>query len=120
MFYYGIDLVDVVRGDGPPPSLILALVRRLPDDSLTAALMRGGREHLGWGMDRHIWATIYDALNANTRLTGQFKKGQAPKFEPWPRPGDKGKKRRRRDALPKKGKVAALFDKLQAAGAARK
>lgn len=86
-FYYGVDLVDVIRGDGPSPSLVLMLARRLPDTSLTAALFAGGREHFGWGQERHLLASLYDALNANTRATGQWRKGKAPKFPEWPRPG---------------------------------
>lgn len=39
---------------------------------------------MGWGQDRHLLADIYDALNLNTKATGNFKK--APDFPPWPRP----------------------------------
>ncbi|MFF7800253.1 hypothetical protein [Streptomyces olivaceus] len=64
----------------------MALVRRLPDTSLTIALASGGREHFGWGVDRHLKADIFDALNQNTRATGNWGKGKAPKLPPWPRP----------------------------------
>lgn len=63
-FYYGIDLVDVIQGRGPAPSLVWSCVQRLPDDSLTAALMRGGREHFGWGEQRHLMADQFLALTA--------------------------------------------------------
>jgi hypothetical protein len=76
----------VIAGNGPAPSLVLALARRLPDTSLTVALVNGGRDLFGWGVDRHLLADVYDALNANTRATGQWAKGKAPKFPPWPRP----------------------------------
>ena len=59
---------------------------RLPDDSLTAALASGGREHFGWGVDRHILADVFDAINQNTRASGQWGKKGAPKIDPWPRP----------------------------------
>ncbi|MEU5403712.1 hypothetical protein ABZ348_30975 [Streptomyces sp. NPDC005963] len=36
-------------------------------------------------------ADLYDALNQNTRATGQWGKGKAPKFKPWPRPKNKSK-----------------------------
>lgn len=65
------------------------LVQRLPDNSLTVALMSGGREYFGWGVDRHMNADLYDALNTNTRATGNFTKGRAPKFPPYPRPTPK-------------------------------
>ena len=71
---------------GTSPKLVLSLVMRLPDTSMTAALMSGGREHLGWGMDRYLAAATYDAINANTRATGNWEKGKAPKIPEWPRP----------------------------------
>lgn len=90
MFYYGIDLVDVIEGRGPSPRLVIALVQRLPDTSLTAALASGGRDHFGWGADRHIAADLFDAMNQNTRACGNWGK-KPPKIDARPRPG-KGKK----------------------------
>jgi hypothetical protein len=104
----------VIAGRGPSPALVLALVQRLPDTSLTIALASGGREHFGWGIDRHMQADIFDAINQNTRATGQWGKGKAPKFQPWPRPkaakkdtGTEGKKNRRVS-------VADLYNKFNA------
>lgn len=71
-------------------------MRRLPDDSLTHAIAQGGHEHFGWGVSRHLLADIYDAINQNTRATGNWKK--PPKIKPWPRPrakADKGDKKPR-------------------------
>ncbi len=85
-FYYQIDLIDVIEGRGPSPALVIQLVQRLPDTSLTAALSMGGKQFFGWGMDRFMLAAVYDALNANTRATGNWAKGKAPKFPEWPRP----------------------------------
>ncbi|MEU7905891.1 hypothetical protein [Actinoplanes sp. NPDC049118] len=76
----------MIAGDGPAPRLVLALAQRLPDTSLTAALAAGGREHFGWGVDRHLIADLYDALNQNTRATGNWAKGKAPALPAWPRP----------------------------------
>ena len=67
------------------------LCQRLPDTSLTVALASGGRDHFGWGVDRHLAADTYDALNQNTRATGNWEKGKAPKFPGWPRPSLKKK-----------------------------
>lgn len=61
------------------------MVQRLPDTSMTVALANGGREHFGWGIERHMQADIFDALNVNTRATGNWKK--PPTFPLWPRPG---------------------------------
>lgn len=84
--------MDTIEGRGAAPSLVLALAGRLPDDSLTTALASGGREHFGWGRDRHLAADIFDAINANTRLTGDYKK--PPKIPSYPRPGDKAEKKK--------------------------
>src|SRR5690606_34607074 len=88
----GIDLVKVVNGDGPPPILVVSVIRGLPDTSRTAALASGGYEFLGWGGDRYALAAIYDAINSNTIATGNFKK--KPKVDPFPRPKKKSKKKR--------------------------
>jgi hypothetical protein len=76
----------VIAGRGPAPSLVLALVQRLPDTSLTVALASGGRSHFGWGVDRHIQVDLFDALNQNTRATGNWARGKVPTLPPWPRP----------------------------------
>ncbi|ROR95518.1 hypothetical protein EDD28_0074 [Salana multivorans] len=54
--------------------------------------MSGGPEHYGWGGNRHLLATIVDAIQINTIATGTYKK--PPKFKPLPRPKDAGRKRR--------------------------
>ena len=81
----------MIEGRGPSPRLVLALLQRLPDTSLTTALASGGREHFGWGHDRHLLADVYDALNQNTRATGNWGKKGPPKIEPYPRPKAKPK-----------------------------
>lgn len=58
---------------------------RLPDTSLTHALMRGGREHFGFGLIAHLLADNYDAINQGTLATGNWKK-TPPKIPLWPRP----------------------------------
>jgi hypothetical protein len=92
--------VDTINGVGLAPAFVLLLVQRLPDDSYTHALARGGREHFGWGTDRHMFADLYDALNANTRATGNWGKGKAPKIQPWPRPGKDSKGKAKRPGVP--------------------
>lgn len=77
--------MDVIAGRGPSPRYVLEVVQGLPDTSLTSALARGGRQFHGWGVERYMMAELYDALNANTAATGQWKKGP-PKFKPFPRP----------------------------------
>lgn len=105
LFYYGVDLVQVVEGSGPPPSLVLELIEGLPDDSMFHALRLGGPQFLGWGVDRHIRASTYDAINVNTTATGNWKKSP-PKPEPFPRPKTK-------QASKKKATVADLYERLK-------
>lgn len=87
--YYDVDLLDVIRGNGPAPSLVVSLAMALPDTSYTVALASGGPEHYGWGVDRHMTADIFDAINQQTRVTGNWAKGKAPKMPAWPRPNRK-------------------------------
>lgn len=75
----------MIRGDGPSPALVVQLVKRLPDTSMTSALASGGIEHFGWGVDRHMQADIFDAINQNTRATGNWAKSP-PNLPEWPRP----------------------------------
>ncbi|WP_319250986.1 hypothetical protein [Streptomyces sp. ID05-39B] len=108
--------MDVIEGRGPSPYFVMALVRRLPDTSLTVALASGGREHFGWGIDRHLKADLYDALNQNTRATGQWGKGKAPKIPAWPRPKAL-KKPTKSDGPKKAGKrvsVAEIYKRFTA------
>lgn len=75
----------MIEGRGPAPSLALALVQGLPDTSLTSALASGGRDFLGWGVERYLLADLYDAMNLNTKATGQWK-NKPPDFPQFPRP----------------------------------
>jgi hypothetical protein len=84
-------------------------VQRLPDTSLTFALAQGSREHFGWGVDRHMTADLFDALNANTRATGNWAKGKAPKLPTWPRPKVKAEKR---PEAKKRRSVADIYQQL--------
>ncbi|PHQ49477.1 hypothetical protein BLA24_25915 [Streptomyces cinnamoneus] len=95
-----------MAGRGPSPALVLLLVQRLPDTSLTVALASGGREHFGWGQDRHLAADLFDAINSNTRATGQWGKGKAPKIPPFPRPQAKAKAKK---ASKRPATVAQLY-----------
>lgn len=53
---------------------------------MTIALANGGPHLFGWGVDRALRADIFDALNVNTKATGNWQKGKIPDFPPWPRP----------------------------------
>lgn len=96
-------------GESPalPPSLVLALIERLPEGSLYVAEVRGGRDHFGWTTDRYMLASLYDALNLNTAASGNWKK-EPPDFKPWPRPGDEERAKKKK----KKVSLESLFATL--------
>lgn len=81
-----MDLIETIEGRGRAPSLVLALIERLPDDSLTVALASGNRETFGFGRTAHMLADLYDAINVNTRASGNWGKSGPPKIPPYPRP----------------------------------
>jgi len=98
--YYRIDLRDTIAGHGTAPSfLVYSLIPGLPPGCMTHAQMLGGddwRERLGKSAEWYALADVYDALNQNTRATGNWKKGKTPDFPPYPRPGldENGKKKK--------------------------
>lgn len=91
----GLNLVDLLRDDsGYSPRQILLLIKGLPLESATIALMRGSEEFRGWGIDRYQRAALIDAVRENTYAfisANSKKKVAAP--EPVYRPKDKVKKR---------------------------
>lgn len=105
MYYYGVDLVKVVAGDGPPPILVWELIRGLPDDSMIHAEQQGGMQFLGWGTDRHLAASIFDSIGVNTVTSGNWKK-KAPKPPEYPRPKKEAKKEKAKTT------VASLFGQM--------
>lgn len=45
---------------------------------------------MGWGQNRHMLADVIDAINANTRATGNWNK-RPPKIPNYPRPKSRPK-----------------------------
>lgn len=106
--YYGIDLVETIRGTGMAPRLVLWHIEALPDTSLLYAMRSGGWEYRGWGQDRHLLADLVDSLALNTELTGMYEK--PPKLSRFPRPTTKQPD----DGAPKKGRtVKELFAQIK-------
>lgn len=96
LHHYGVDLVEVVQGRGPHPALVFSLIEGLPtDNSLIYAARLGGVEHFGWGIQAHMAANLFDAMQLNTRVSGNWKKGKAPDLPMAHRPGSKTKKKKR-------------------------
>ncbi len=108
MFYYKVDLRDIINGK-MHPLLAVSLIERLPQSSAFGALTQdkdNWREYLDLAPEYYALAGIYDAVNANTRATGNFK--TPPKFKPWPLPHEVINQKKAT------GSVAGLFARLQA------
>ena len=62
---FGIRLADILFDWSPRE--VLALVEVLPESGRFQAHLAGGdqwRDWHGWGVDRHLWANLYDLLSA--------------------------------------------------------
>lgn len=75
--YHGLSLVDVLAEHSHSPRTLLSFIAWLPDDSALAASMRG--QPRGWGTDRHLLATVVDAIQANTWITAAVASKRKPK-----------------------------------------
>jgi hypothetical protein len=105
----------VVEGE-IPASFVLALIERLPEESMTIAQFKGGREkwreHFGWSRDRHMLADLFDVIQVNTEATGQWKK-KPPELPRYPRPQQASQKKK---PLTVAQLHAALNSKVQKGG----
>lgn len=86
------------------PSLVLPLIEGLPHGSMTRALHSGGMDLLGWDETRFILANLYNALNLNTRASGNWGKKGPPKLPDWPIPKVRSKTK------PKAAKPVSVAD----------
>lgn len=83
--FHGLDLVSVLRDYSHSPRTLIAYLSALPDNSALAASIR--QEPRGWGTDRHLFATVVDAVQANTWVTAAASGGRKPrKPKPVARP----------------------------------
>jgi hypothetical protein len=88
--FHRIDLVTVLRDESVSPRMLWARIRGLPDSSALHASIRG--EPRGWGTDRHLTATVIDAIQNNTWATIAVATKRKPrKFKPVKRPKSKKK-----------------------------
>lgn len=92
MFYYHLDLVEVVRRVleyEVRASFVLALIQRLPEGSMFLARRRGGEERwqefFEWTRQQAILADLFDAMQIQTQVTGNWSK-KAPDMPMYPRP----------------------------------
>lgn len=87
--FHGLTLVDVLAEHSHSPRTLLSYIAWLPDNSALAAAMRA--EPRGWGSERHLLATVVDAIQANTYVTAKAARGRPKKPKPIPRPRSKKK-----------------------------
>lgn len=88
--------MDILREDsGFSPRQIVLLIKGLPVESRTIALMRGNEELRGWGVDRYQRAAMIDAVRENTFafISANSKRKPTPP-EPTYRPKEKAAKKR--------------------------
>ena len=112
MFYYHVDLRDVITGE-LPPLFALSLIERLPLGSRYASEVQYGddwRDALDVDRSYYATANVVDAVNQNTIATGNWKK--RPKFDPFPTPQSEYEK--------KKKKPVTIFDLYRQMGGAGK
>ena len=113
LFYFQTNVLDVFEeGSRLTPRLVLALIQRLPDSSMTYSLMHSREDYRSF-MDRTpewwVMADLFDATNQGTRATGQWRKGKAPTFEPYPRPNAKQSKKAAKKAKKTHADVIKMF-----------
>lgn len=78
---YGFNLSDVFTGKAPIRAAA-ALINRLCFEpwSTWRAEQLGGPEHLGWSPDTYMQASIIDATNLNTVISGNVGSKKQPKM----------------------------------------
>lgn len=69
--------MTALRDHTHSPRLLLARLTQLPDTSALAASIRG--EPRGWGADRHLLATVVDAVQINTWVLSSANSKRKPK-----------------------------------------
>lgn len=92
--FYGVE-VDKIS-----PRRALALVRQLPSQARFIAVQEAHRDSFQWDKTASILADLYDMLATLTTMTAKANAGKKGKKitapEPYPRPGDKVKKGKRK------------------------
>lgn len=90
---YGVNLGDVLTG-GLSPRFVLELVRGLPSDCPSAALLREEKDAAGWGVQEYLTAALIDVVRENNYITAQgLSKRKLKQPEPLKVPGVDRKKR---------------------------
>jgi hypothetical protein len=100
--YYHVNLLDVLKFDGSlTVREAVILVEQLPFEARTVGMLQGGVEFRGWTVDRHLQASIVDALNSLNYMFLAVNTKKKPKPPvPLQRPGDAERKKQAKQNNP--------------------
>lgn len=106
-----------------PAFLVYSLIPGLPVESMTGAMMaakvdgeENWRAYFGRTTEWYVLADLYDAATQQIRVSGNWKKGKAPEFDPYPRPGRDGKGKKKKDKK-KPGTLGEFYGQFSGAPA---
>jgi hypothetical protein len=78
----------------------MLLVRQLPSESRTFAVLRGHPDAAGWSLDRYLLASLVDAMRENTyAFVLANSKKRVPEPDPVQRPESAAKQRPKNNAF---------------------
>lgn len=92
-----MDLIEVINGNGPPPSVVLELVRYLPPGSACESIQLEAPDMLGYDIAARILLNVSDWSQATMMSAGQWGK-KRPKFTPETRPWVEARKKAKQKA----------------------
>lgn len=110
MFYYNVDLIKVINGEGPPPSVVSPLIQYMPPGSACESVEVGAPDMVGYDISARLLADISDWSQATWLRTGEWDpKKKRPTFTPTVRPWVEAKKRAKRAEGADIGALHTLF-----------
>lgn len=78
--YYSIDIRELVSGPTDlTPGYVLQLITGLPEDSVFVAASQGGPQFRHWGVEEHLLANLFDAVQTLTYVTIAANSKKKPK-----------------------------------------
>lgn len=98
----------MIAGCGPPPSLVLELIRWLPPGSACEAIQHDAPEMLGWDMPSRLIANVSDWSQATMISAGTWGK-KTPDFKREERPWVEAQKRKKSETGMAIGDLYQIF-----------
>lgn len=109
----------MIAGNGPPPSLVLELVRYLPPGSACEAIQYDAPEMLGYDVASRILLNVSDWSQATMITAGEWGKNKVPKLQPEKRPWAEAQQRRAKNNDSEGVEIHKLFNLFAAKAAAQ-